>query len=183
MKQRTGPSARPARACWQPSGRPVDRSTSMPWPSNWSCTPTRFVSTRPRSEAGLIQRDERASGQQGPPAGGLPAHGRQDAGPGNGTPAPGRRARRSHPRHGSHPFRSRSTRESYARRSALRAGAARPALGPARRSRSAVRHGFRSQPRPASRPREVVLRNCPFREEVDADQDVVCAVHLGILQA
>ncbi|MFN8098657.1 MAG: hypothetical protein U0Q21_10285 [Dermatophilaceae bacterium] len=135
-------------------------------------------------EAGLIQRDERASGQRGrpravfqPTAAGTRAgernyrllaavlvdHIRDTA----ADPVPvaidaGR---------------------AYARRSAL--------SGPARRGRRSGPRvvldllsdmGFDPEPRPASRPREVVLRNCPFREEVDADQDVVCAVHLGILQ-
>ncbi len=41
--------------------------------------------------------------------------------------------------------------------------------------------GFDPEPRPAIRPREVVLRNCPFRADVETHQDLICAVHRGIL--
>jgi predicted ArsR family transcriptional regulator len=43
--------------------------------------------------------------------------------------------------------------------------------------------GFEPEPRPALRPKEFRLHNCPFRELVDEHQDIVCAVHLGLLEA
>lgn len=40
---------------------------------------------------------------------------------------------------------------------------------------------FEPVPEPRSRPRQVWLNNCPFREAVDAHQQVVCSLHAGML--
>lgn len=42
--------------------------------------------------------------------------------------------------------------------------------------------GFEPDRRITSRTREFVLLNCPFREALDGYQDVVCAVHLGLME-
>ncbi|GAA1531402.1 helix-turn-helix transcriptional regulator [Nocardioides humi] len=41
--------------------------------------------------------------------------------------------------------------------------------------------GFDPEPRPVRRPREIHLLNCPFRELVDSHQELVCALHGGML--
>lgn len=42
--------------------------------------------------------------------------------------------------------------------------------------------GFAPQPAPARAPRGFVLHNCPFREEVEKYDTIVCRLHLGILE-
>ncbi len=41
---------------------------------------------------------------------------------------------------------------------------------------------FAPHPQPARAPREFVLHNCPFREEVEQYKSIVCQLHLGILE-
>ena len=42
--------------------------------------------------------------------------------------------------------------------------------------------GFEPQARTLRRERQVLLRHCPFRETAVEHEDVVCAVHLGLMQ-
>jgi predicted ArsR family transcriptional regulator len=42
--------------------------------------------------------------------------------------------------------------------------------------------GFMPEPRTVQRERQILLRHCPFREAAIEHQDVVCAVHLGLMQ-
>lgn len=42
--------------------------------------------------------------------------------------------------------------------------------------------GFRPEVRPAGEGAEVRLRHCPFREVAERHTDVVCAIHLGLMQ-
>lgn len=42
--------------------------------------------------------------------------------------------------------------------------------------------GFRPEVRPAGDGAEVRLRHCPFREVAERHTDVVCAIHLGLMQ-
>lgn len=41
--------------------------------------------------------------------------------------------------------------------------------------------GFEPEPVPARRPTEIRLHNCPFRELVDAHQELVCSLHAGLI--
>lgn len=42
--------------------------------------------------------------------------------------------------------------------------------------------GFQPEARTVQRERQILLRHCPFREAALEHQDVVCAVHLGLMQ-
>lgn len=42
--------------------------------------------------------------------------------------------------------------------------------------------GFDPEPEPRRRPARIWLHNCPFREAVDRQQEIVCALHLGLIQ-
>jgi predicted ArsR family transcriptional regulator len=42
--------------------------------------------------------------------------------------------------------------------------------------------GFLPEVRPAAEGGEVLLRHCPFREVAEGHTDVVCAIHLGVMQ-
>jgi predicted ArsR family transcriptional regulator len=42
--------------------------------------------------------------------------------------------------------------------------------------------GFAPEAMPGTKPQEILLRNCPFREVAEENLGVVCAVHLGIMQ-
>lgn len=41
--------------------------------------------------------------------------------------------------------------------------------------------GFEPRPTPATRPTRIQLHNCPFREVVDEQQTLVCAMHAGLI--
>lgn len=43
--------------------------------------------------------------------------------------------------------------------------------------------GFEPEASPPRRPTEVLLHNCPFRELVDTHQQLVCALHGGMIEA
>ena len=42
--------------------------------------------------------------------------------------------------------------------------------------------GFQSEARPTEKGIEVRLRHCPFREVAQKHTDIVCAIHLGLMQ-
>ena len=42
--------------------------------------------------------------------------------------------------------------------------------------------GFQSEARPTEKGTEVRLRHCPFREVAEKHTDIVCAIHLGLMQ-
>lgn len=42
--------------------------------------------------------------------------------------------------------------------------------------------GFAPEAVTAGRQRRILLHNCPFREAADAHRDVVCSIHLGLMQ-
>lgn len=42
--------------------------------------------------------------------------------------------------------------------------------------------GFYPEPHPKRQPREIKIHNCPFREVAEANPEVVCAIHLGMMQ-
>lgn len=42
--------------------------------------------------------------------------------------------------------------------------------------------GFYPEPYPKRQPREIRIHNCPFREVAETNQEVVCAIHLGMMQ-
>lgn len=42
--------------------------------------------------------------------------------------------------------------------------------------------GFYPEPLPKRQPRQIKLHNCPFREVAETNPEVVCAIHLGMMQ-
>ncbi|MEI2779640.1 MAG: helix-turn-helix domain-containing protein [Tetrasphaera sp.] len=42
--------------------------------------------------------------------------------------------------------------------------------------------GFEPEPSPARRPRELLIHNCPFQDVAARHQEIVCAVHLGLMR-